>query len=56
MVAMKERFQQDPHVDFHGTYDVTEPEVNHKTRIQFVANEIWKATGYRFTCVSPARL
>lgn len=25
--------------------------VTHKQRVQSVAHEIWKATGYRFTCV-----
>lgn len=49
---MKNRFQEGPHVDFHGSYEVVDDANGHKARIQSVANEIWKATGYRFTCVS----
>ncbi|KAF9532679.1 hypothetical protein CPB83DRAFT_847186 [Crepidotus variabilis] len=49
MQAMKDRFQEGPHVDFHGNYEVVDDASGHKARIQSVANEIWKATGYRFT-------
>ena len=51
MKALQERFKQGPDVDFHGSYEVVDSEPSHKVRIQTVANEIWKTTGYRFTCV-----
>lgn len=41
------------HVDFNGTFEAPAIEsVSHKERIQSVANDIWKATGYRFTYVT----
>ncbi len=50
--SLSDRFRQSPHVNFHGTYDIVDAGSTHKARIQSVANDIWKATGYRFTCVS----
>lgn len=37
-------------MEFHGTYEINDSGPSHKTRISSVALEIWKATGYRFTC------
>ena len=47
--ALRTRFRQGPPVEFHGVYDLIDPELSHKSRIQVVAYEIWKTTGYRFT-------
>lgn len=51
MKALQDRFKQGPRVDFHGTYETNDPGSNHKARIKSMALDIWKATGYRFTCV-----
>jgi hypothetical protein len=51
--ALQQAFMQTAHVDFNGTFEVPAVEsVGHKERIQSVANDIWKATGYRFTYVT----
>ncbi|KIM39241.1 hypothetical protein M413DRAFT_447192 [Hebeloma cylindrosporum] len=47
--ALRMRFKQGPAVEFHGMYELIDPELSHKSRIQLVAYEIWKTTGYRFT-------
>ncbi|CAA7267460.1 unnamed protein product [Cyclocybe aegerita] len=47
--ALRKRFKQTADVDFHGMYEMLDPNTTHKERIQTVANEIWKTTGYRFT-------
>jgi len=49
--SLSDRFRHSPHVNFHGTYDIIDAGSTHKARVQSVANDIWKATGYRFTCV-----
>ena len=49
--SLKSSFSQGPDVDFHGTYESSDSGITHKQRIQTVTHEIWKATGYRFTCV-----
>ena len=49
--SLKSSFSQGPDVDFHGTYELSDSGITHKQRIQTVTHEIWKATGYRFTCV-----
>ncbi|KAF8963149.1 hypothetical protein BDZ97DRAFT_1662073 [Flammula alnicola] len=49
LVALRDRFRQGPNVDFHGMYEILDPGITHKQRIQTVAHEIWKITGYRFT-------
>ena len=49
--ALREQFKQGPHVGFHGTYETLEAAVTHKQAIQTIAHDIWKTTGYRFTCV-----
>ncbi|KAF8193389.1 hypothetical protein BJ912DRAFT_1031165 [Pholiota molesta] len=49
LIALRDRFRQGANVDFHGTYDIIDAGVTHKQRVQSVAHEIWKATGYRFT-------
>ena len=49
--ALREQFKQGPHVGFHGTYETHEAAVTHKQAIQTIAHDIWKTTGYRFTCV-----
>lgn len=53
LAALQAQFRAVADVDFHGKYEVVDPGVTHKQRIQTVAHEIWKATGYRFTCVFP---
>jgi len=40
-------------VDFYGSFE--EPvmiDVAHKARVQSLTGDVWKAIGYRFTCVS----
>ncbi|KAF9475444.1 hypothetical protein BDN70DRAFT_883709 [Pholiota conissans] len=49
LLALRDRFRHDSNVDFHGTYDMVDSEVTHKQRVQSIAHDIWKATGYRFT-------
>jgi hypothetical protein len=49
--SLKSSFSQGQDVDFHGTYELSDSGITHKQRIQTVTHEIWKATGYRFTCV-----
>ncbi|TFK33454.1 hypothetical protein BDQ12DRAFT_727773 [Crucibulum laeve] len=49
MNALQERFKENSEVDFHGCYEMIDPGVTHKQRIQTITHEIWKATGYRFT-------
>ena len=49
--SLKSSFTQGPDVDFHGTYESSDSGITHKQRIQTVTHEIWKTTGYRFTCV-----
>ena len=49
--SLKSTFKQGPDVDFHGTYESSDSGITHKQRIQTVTHEIWKTTGYRFTCV-----
>ncbi|KAJ7218618.1 hypothetical protein GGX14DRAFT_533331 [Mycena pura] len=44
-------------MDFHGTYKVAvDPLVTPKQRVQMVAAEIWKTTGYRFTVMDHRKL
>ncbi|KAF7354458.1 SWIM-type domain-containing protein [Mycena venus] len=48
--SLRADFKAGQSVDFHGTYKVAaDPLVTPKQRVQMVAAEIWKATGYRFT-------
>ncbi|KAH6909230.1 hypothetical protein BKA70DRAFT_1400160 [Coprinopsis sp. MPI-PUGE-AT-0042] len=49
LTALRERFQQSPHVEFHGYCEIEDPGVTHRQRVQSMTHEIWKATGYRFT-------
>lgn len=49
--SLKRCFSQGPDVDFHGMYELSDPGITHKQRIQTITHEIWKTTGYRFTCV-----
>ena len=51
MRYLKGSFSQGPDVDFHGTYESSDSGITHKQRIQTITHEIWKTTGYRFTCV-----
>ena len=51
LLSLKSSFSQGPDVDFHGTYESSDSGITHKQRIQTVTHEIWKTTGYRFTCV-----
>jgi len=40
-------------VDFYSSFE--EPvtrDVAHKARVQSLTGDVWRATGYRFTCVS----
>lgn len=50
--ALREQFQRGPDVEFHGCYEQTDTGVSHKQRIQTITHEIWRTTGYRFTCVA----
>lgn len=55
--ALKHVFIHNRSVDFHGSYEVVEPGIAHKQRVQTLTIDIWRATGYRFTCViSPINL
>ncbi|KAJ7654535.1 hypothetical protein DFH06DRAFT_1092784 [Mycena polygramma] len=48
--ALRAEFKAGKAVDFHGTYPVpADPLVSPKQRVQMVAAEIWKLSGYRFT-------
>ncbi|KAJ7189735.1 hypothetical protein B0H12DRAFT_1227121 [Mycena haematopus] len=48
--SLREDFDSGQRVDFYGTYSVAvDPLVTPKERVQMVAAEIWKITGYRFT-------
>ncbi|KAJ6468294.1 hypothetical protein C8R45DRAFT_1018187, partial [Mycena sanguinolenta] len=50
--ALTKTCVEDPEVDFSGSYIVPAPEadtVSDKVRVQMVTNDVWKATGYRFT-------
>ncbi|KDR78681.1 hypothetical protein GALMADRAFT_1262756 [Galerina marginata CBS 339.88] len=49
LTALRDQFRQGPDVDFHGVYEMMDPGVTHKQRIQTLVHEIWKTTGYRFT-------
>lgn len=48
--ALKQAFKANHHVDFHGSYELVEASVSHKQRVQSLTVDIWRATGYRFTC------
>ncbi|KAF7375295.1 hypothetical protein MSAN_00416300 [Mycena sanguinolenta] len=50
--ALTKTCAEDPEVDFSGSYIVPAPDadtVSDKVRVQMVTNDVWKATGYRFT-------
>ncbi|KAJ7774147.1 hypothetical protein DFH07DRAFT_988137 [Mycena maculata] len=48
--ALRAEFKGGKAIDFHGTYPVqADPLVSPKERVQMVAAEIWKLSGYRFT-------
>ena len=51
--ALRDQFQRGPDVEFHGCYEQADTGVSHKQRIQTITHEIWRTTGYRFTCVPP---
>lgn len=56
MNALRDRFQQGQDVEFHGNYELSDPGVSHRQRIQTLTNEIWRTTGYRFTVKDHPRL
>ncbi|KAJ7456296.1 hypothetical protein B0H11DRAFT_2160964 [Mycena galericulata] len=42
-------FEKGKHVTFHGSYTIaSDPMVTDKRRVQMMAYEVWKVTGYRF--------
>ncbi|KAJ6632303.1 hypothetical protein B0H10DRAFT_1937952 [Mycena sp. CBHHK59/15] len=48
--ALRADFKTGKAMDFHGAYPVpVDPLVSLKERVQMVATEIWKISGYRFT-------
>ncbi|KAJ7238382.1 hypothetical protein C8J57DRAFT_1566088 [Mycena rebaudengoi] len=48
--ALRAEFMSGTAVDFHGTYILpVDPLVSPKERVQMVAAEIWRISGYRFT-------
>ncbi|KAJ7666309.1 hypothetical protein B0H17DRAFT_1090110 [Mycena rosella] len=52
LAALQTSCIEDPEVDFSGSYLLTGPDadtLSDKQRVQAVAHDIWKATGYRFT-------
>ncbi|KAF8206990.1 hypothetical protein K438DRAFT_1755723 [Mycena galopus ATCC 62051] len=50
LAALSKTCAEDPEVDFSGSYIVPDADsIPDKTRVQMVTNDIWKATGYRFT-------
>ncbi|KAF7335833.1 hypothetical protein MVEN_02239600 [Mycena venus] len=52
LTALRKTCIEDPEVDFSGSYVVSGNDadtVSDKQRVQMVTNDIWKATGYRFT-------
>ncbi|KAJ7352266.1 hypothetical protein DFH08DRAFT_990672 [Mycena albidolilacea] len=57
LAALTKSCLEDAQVDFSGSYSVSASSttdagaVSDKQRVQTVANDVWKATGYRFTCV-----
>jgi hypothetical protein len=55
MTALATCFKPGGESSFSGTYTVAnDPPISDKYRIQLVSNDIWRATGYRFTCVVQA--
>lgn len=50
--SLKQSFKTSQTVDFHGSYELVEAGITHKQRVQSLTVDIWRATGYRFTCVS----
>jgi hypothetical protein len=50
VAALKQCFREGSHVDFHGSYETIDAGMTHKQRIQTLIIDIWRATGYRFTC------
>ncbi|KAJ6479757.1 hypothetical protein C8R45DRAFT_933557 [Mycena sanguinolenta] len=55
--GLRTDFKSKQSVDFHGTYKVAVDElVTPKQRVQMVAAEIWKTTGYRFTVANHREL
>ncbi|KAJ7881095.1 hypothetical protein B0H14DRAFT_2706115, partial [Mycena olivaceomarginata] len=54
LAALAKSCLDDPEVDFSGSYPVSAAAyasdgVSDKQRVQTVTNDVWKATGYRFT-------
>lgn len=52
-MALGRAFCLSSDVDFHGSFE--EPvtrDVAHKARAQSLTGDVWRATGYRFMCVS----
>ncbi|KAJ7143889.1 hypothetical protein C8R44DRAFT_141341 [Mycena epipterygia] len=48
--ALRKEFKSGKAVEFHGVYTApVDPLVSSKERVQMVAREIWKISGYRFT-------
>ncbi|EAU85254.1 hypothetical protein CC1G_10040 [Coprinopsis cinerea okayama7 len=54
--ALRERFQQGPHVEFHGYCQMEDPGMSHRQRVQTMTNDIWRTTGYRFTVKDHPRI
>ncbi|KAF7366599.1 SWIM-type domain-containing protein [Mycena sanguinolenta] len=54
---LRKEFRSKQSVDFHGTYKLAADElITSKQRVQMVAAEIWKTTGYRFTVANNREL
>ncbi|KAJ7246826.1 hypothetical protein B0H12DRAFT_1220454 [Mycena haematopus] len=51
--ALRAEFKNGKPVDFHGTYPIpVDSMLPPRTRVEMVARELWKLSGFRFTCVS----
>ncbi|GAW02290.1 hypothetical protein LENED_003935 [Lentinula edodes] len=52
MKALAKSFKCPEDSAFFGSFDILNvPEIPDRDRVQLVTYEIWRATGYRFTCV-----
>ncbi|KIJ32252.1 hypothetical protein M422DRAFT_265902 [Sphaerobolus stellatus SS14] len=50
--SLKNAFVQNTDVEFDGCYEIlSDPHISYQEHVKFIAEEVWKVTGYRWTCV-----
>ncbi|KAL1744374.1 hypothetical protein HDZ31DRAFT_64127 [Schizophyllum fasciatum] len=49
IAALRRRFDEENSVDFSGSFSVQDTPANDRNRVKAVIDEIWRATGYKFT-------